>query len=59
MFTESWINPESISCLSVSIGNTDYINVKNEGLSRRLTKRTDVRGPVAKHPAVPEMPKTQ
>lgn len=49
----------NIMPFSVHIGNTDYINVKMldvlEGLSRRLNKRTDVRGPVAKHPAVPEV----
>lgn len=49
----------NIMPFSVHIGNTDYINVKMldvlEELSRRLNKRTDVRGPVAKHPAVPEV----
>ncbi len=49
----------NIMPFSVHIGNTDYINVKMldvlEELSRRLNKRTDVRGPVAKHPTVPEV----
>jgi len=44
---------------SVHIGYTDYINVKMldvlEELSRRLNKRTDVSGPVASRPAVPEV----
>ncbi|WP_292388296.1 alpha-keto acid decarboxylase family protein [Methanosarcina sp. UBA5] len=44
---------------SVHIGYTDYINVKMldvlEELARRLNKRTDIRGPVAIHPAIPEV----
>lgn len=43
----------------VHIGYTDYINVKMldvlEELTRRLNKRTDIRGPVARYPAVPEI----
>jgi len=44
---------------SVHIGYTDYINVKMldvlEELNRRLNKRTDISGPVARRPAVPEV----
>lgn len=44
---------------SVHIGYTDYINVKMldvlEELTRRLNKRTDISGPVARRPAVPEV----
>lgn len=44
---------------SVHIGYTDYINVKMldvlEELTRRLNKRTDIRGPVARHPTIPRV----
>ncbi|AKB82624.1 Pyruvate decarboxylase [Methanosarcina barkeri 3] len=44
---------------SVHIGRTDYINVKMldvlEELTRRLNKRTDIRGPVARRPAIPRV----
>ncbi len=44
---------------SVHIGYTDYINVKMIDvlveLARRLNKRTDIRGPVARHPVIPEV----
>ncbi|MDD2614926.1 MAG: alpha-keto acid decarboxylase family protein [Methanosarcina sp.] len=44
---------------NVHIGSTDYINVKMldvlEELARRLNKRTDIRGPAARHPAIPRV----
>ncbi|MGB9940911.1 alpha-keto acid decarboxylase family protein [Methanosarcina sp.] len=44
---------------SVHIGYTDYINVQMldvlEELTRRLDKRTDIKWPVARHPAIPEV----
>ena len=42
---------------SVHIGHTDYINVKMIDvlleLTRRLNKRTDIKGPLARHPEIP------
>ena len=44
---------------SVHIGHTDYVNVQVidvlEELTRRLNKRTDIKGPVARHLATPEV----
>ncbi|AKB58423.1 alpha-keto acid decarboxylase family protein [Methanosarcina barkeri] len=44
---------------SAHIGYTDYINVKMldvlEELTKRLNKRTDINGPFARRPAVPEI----
>jgi indolepyruvate decarboxylase len=44
---------------SVHIGHTDYVNVQVidvlEELTRRLDKRTDIKGPVAKRPVIPEV----
>lgn len=61
MFTANLDKSQIINIMpsSVHIGQTDYINVKMvdvlEKLSRRLNKRTDIRGPVANPPAVPEV----
>jgi len=61
MFTAKLDKSQIVSIMpsSVHIGQTDYINVKMvdvlEKLSRRLNKRTDIRGPVANPPAVPEV----
>jgi indolepyruvate decarboxylase len=61
MFTAKLDKSQIVNIMpsSVHIGHTDYINVKMldvlEELARRLNKRTDIRGPVAKHPTVPEV----
>jgi indolepyruvate decarboxylase len=61
MFTAKLDKSQIVNIMpsSVHIGQTDYINVKMvdvlEELARRLNKRTDIRGPVANPPAVPEV----
>lgn len=48
----------NIMPFNVRIGNASYTNLKMsdvlEELAKKIPQRTDIRGPVAKHPAVPE-----